>query len=182
MERSERIWGLAWSKARIFLGRYNDVLTRNDRDDIAQEATIVAMGLVDEVRDRRQFPAIVRTISRRLRCRWLRTSIRQPASFDRLADVPRSPPHDRVPCLRVCDRRVPVHDLLELQREALARLSDLNRSLLLGFHEGFCCAELGNRFGLPEQSVKVRLYRSRRTVQKNIEAMVRAADLLDVVM
>jgi hypothetical protein len=76
-----------------------------------------------------------------------------------------------VPVPRMC--------LLNHLDGVLACLPALNRVLLLGFYEGFSCAELGARFHLTEDCVKVRLHRSRKRLRREFEARVRAADGLD---
>ncbi|MEO6598100.1 MAG: sigma factor-like helix-turn-helix DNA-binding protein [Planctomycetota bacterium] len=79
----------------------------------------------------------------------------------------------------IAGRRVPLRWARPCLQRALTRLSLIDRQLLLGFYEGFCCAELAARCGRTEQCVKTRIHRARRRVQEEIEASVRAADDLD---
>jgi DNA-directed RNA polymerase specialized sigma24 family protein len=59
-----------------------------------------------------------------------------------------------------------------------ARLKPLDRELLLGFYEGFCCAELAERFDRSPTCVKTRLHRARRRIQREVEACARTAGSL----
>jgi DNA-directed RNA polymerase specialized sigma24 family protein len=58
-------------------------------------------------------------------------------------------------------------------------LPALDRQLLLGFHEGFCCAELASRFGRSEDCVKTRISRARRRVRTVFEDLVRVSGNLE---
>ena len=49
----------------------------------------------------------------------------------------------------------------------------------MGFHEGFCCAELALRFGRSEDCVKTRIHRARRRVRSVYEDLVRLSGDLD---
>ena len=70
-ERSERAAAEATSLARGFLDRWRDPLTRAARDDCAQEAVLRAVQRLPGMRDPARFPALVRTIARRMRYREL---------------------------------------------------------------------------------------------------------------
>ncbi len=59
------------------------------------------------------------------------------------------------------------------------QLSHLNRSILFGFYEGFTCAELGARYCMSTDRVKVRLYRSRRKVREFFEGRLETRLLYD---
>jgi DNA-directed RNA polymerase specialized sigma24 family protein len=81
--------------------------------------------------------------------------------------------------LAIAGRRVPLHRARFLLRQALQQLDPLDRQLLLGLHEGFCCAELAERFRRSETCVKTRIHRARRRVRLAMETCVRAAGSLE---
>ena len=174
-------WTTAWRQARTFLARWRDPATRNERDDLAQEAALVAWQQAASVRDGEAFPAMVRTIARRVRCRRLQTlsksgwPLAQPLT-DELVGY-----QAERDCFLVCGNVVDRLWLLVQLDMVLAEIDGTNRQLLLMFHEGFCCAELAMRFRLPEPLVKVRLYRTRNTVRARLEAKVRKAGCFEVV-
>lgn len=170
---------MAWRSANQFLGRYGDVFTKNDRDDLAQEAALAALQQAPGVRDRERFPALVRTISRRMRGRSIHTALRRVPPGGAMCEL-FEPDPAAPPALLVCGSAVPLPWLTARLDAALGSVTALNRALLLGYHEGFCCAELAARYRLTEQSVKVRLHRARRRVRQRIEAEVRAAGRLAI--
>lgn len=173
MEQTEEMWGLAQRSARGFLRRFEDPLTRSARDDLVQEAAWAAWQWAASMRDTSRFVAAVRTIARRTRCRWLETERRR-REVDSLVSRGAEPAgYD------VAGYRVSLVWLLECLRSVLGGLRELDRRLLIGLHEGFCCAELAARFHQSEESVKVRIHRTRRRVQLEIERAVLAADELD---
>lgn len=57
--------------AEVFLSRWRDSLTVEVREDLAQEAAIIAWQRYRAMRNPAVLPALVRTISRRLRFRAL---------------------------------------------------------------------------------------------------------------
>lgn len=175
MERTEQLWGLAQRSARGFLRRFEDPLTRGERDDLVQETAWTAWRWAGSARDPSRFEAAVRTIARRARCRMLdgahRRQKEQMGSQERHGDEPST--------FAIAGHRVSLLWLLGCLQKVLAELRELDRHLLMGLHEGFCCAELAARFHLTEQSVKVRIHRTRRRVQMEIERAVLEADELD---
>ncbi len=181
MERGKDTWQLAHRHANEFLRRFGDRWTRAHRDDLIQDATLAAFRWAGDARDPDRFWAAVQTIARRIRLRGIALSCRERAARQALA-VPEGAEATGVPSdtwFSIAGRRVPAHRVLPCLRRALDRLSPLDRQLLLGMHEGFCCAELSVRSSRSEQCVKTRLHRARRRVQKDIEECVRAADGLD---
>lgn len=173
--------GLALVSARRFLSRWSDRVTSNLRDDLVQEAAWEACRRAAQVRDHTRFPAMVRTIARRLRCRALCRALRR---LPPLADEWQRPlPFRRWTgddvMLTVAGRPVSRRRLLAMLDLMLERVGSLNRALLLGFYEGFSCVELGDRFELTVESVKVRLHRGRRRLRRAFEEHIRAADGLD---
>jgi DNA-directed RNA polymerase specialized sigma24 family protein len=173
MERNEDVLGEARRHARGFLGRFQDAWTRNHRDDLVQEAAIASWRWAARAGVTERLPAAVRTIARRLRCRGLRETERRNRSLAELAIVLGESECEPVPRqLRVAGRSVPLPWLCVRLGWALARLPAIDRQLLLGLHEGFCCAELAARSHRSEQSVRVRVHRARRRVQREIERAV----------
>jgi DNA-directed RNA polymerase specialized sigma24 family protein len=160
-----------------WLRRYGDPWTRDHCDDLVQETTIAAWRWAQRPHDPTRFWGALQTITRRLRSRT-----RHLAHQGQQAEVlpadwseQRGPTADEERHFRIAGRRVPAHRALPLLRKAMARLKPIDRQLLRGSGEGFCCAELAQRFGRSEQCVKTRLSRARRRVQEDIEAIVRAA-------
>jgi DNA-directed RNA polymerase specialized sigma24 family protein len=164
---------LAQRSARGFLRRFEDSLTRSAREDLVQETAWAAWQWAASMRDTSRFDAAVRTIARRTRCRLIDAERRR-RELDSLA-----PPDGEPVAYEVAGHRVPLVWLLGCLQTVLAGLRELDRRLLIGLHEGFCCAELAARFRRSEQSVKVRIHRVRRVVQWEIEKAVLAADELD---
>lgn len=182
MQRSEELWTRAHRQAEGYLRRYTDPWTKNHCEDLVQEAAIAAWRWAQEARHPQRFWAAVRTISTRIRSRTLRSSRQQRSAQDVVAaahfdDGDDVPPDDRH--YMVAGRFVSVERVGPCLRRALQRLGTLDRQLLLGFHEGFCCAELAARFCRTEPCVKTRIHRARRRVQRDVEACVRTADDLD---
>ncbi len=175
--QSERMVGRALGLARNFLARWNDPATRNARDDLAQEAVWLALSRHDRVREN-CFPALLRTITRRLRHRELDDNARRALVFGGSDDVLDELParRDRDPCLMVLGHPIDEGSLLRHLEALLPTLGQLNSTLVARFYEGFTCAELGEQYGLSEESVKVRIYRCRERLRERFEAMVRAAD------
>jgi DNA-directed RNA polymerase specialized sigma24 family protein len=178
---NDKTWRQAIRDADEFLGRWRDTFTRNARADIAQEAALATWLTSATVRDPGCLPALARTISRRLRGRALkRHRWAGQACFGgggKVLDERGSEPGSD--CLQVLGVPIARHWLLARLERHLRRLTDLNRTLLIGFYEGFCCAELAARFQLSEDAVKVRLYRCRHRIRRELEAEVRAAGHLD---
>lgn len=175
MERTEEIWGLAQRTARDFLRRFEDRTTRNARDDLVQEAALAAWRWVDRAEDTSRLPAAVRTIARRARCRLFEQARRRDRAVALLRQEEDGAPATYV----VAGHQVSRRWLLGCLHEVLGRLPETDRRLLLGRHEGFCCQELALRSSHSEGNVKVRIHRTRRRVQSEIERLVRAADRLD---
>lgn len=181
MERGNDVWQLAHQHADSFLRRFGDRWTRNHRDDLVQETAMAAWRWARSARDPARFWAAVRTIARRVRYRALANACRERTVHRDLetanARLPGVGRRDRY--YSIAGRRIPAHRVLPSMRQAIARLQPLDRQLLLGALEGFCCAELSVRSDRSEQCVKTRLHRARRRVQREVEESVRAADGFD---
>jgi DNA-directed RNA polymerase specialized sigma24 family protein len=54
-------------------------------------------------------------------------------------------------------------------------LDEDNQHLVRAFYEGVSCRDLGERFGISEDAVKVRLHRCRALLRRRLEAEARAA-------
>lgn len=181
MHRSEELWARAHRQAEGYLRRCTDTWTKNHCEDLVQEAAIAAWQWAQEAQHPQRFWAAVRTIAMRVRNRvQLHSKQRRLAQYE--AAAARLEVHDDLLEDRhyvIAGRRVPVDRAGPCLRRALHRLGPLDRQLLLGFHEGFCCAELAARFRRSEPCVKTRIHRARRRVQRDVEACVRTADDLD---
>jgi RNA polymerase sigma factor (sigma-70 family) len=179
MEQQDELWQQAHTQARRWLRRFPDVWTRENRDDLAQEASIAAWRWAKGVRHRERFWSAVQTITSRIRSRARRND-RRLVVQQGLADD--APAVDRGADERhwsVAGRRVPEHRLRPWLRAALARLRPIDRQLLALFYEGFCCAELAERLRRSEACIKTRLHRARRRIQRQVEASARAAGGLE---
>ena len=166
--------------ARRFLSRWSDGFTRSVKDDLVQEAACEAWRCRQHLRDPDRFSAFVRTISRRLRYRALRGDSRR--TFCSLQDdlsvvEERACENSQPEQLLVDGNLCEISWLLKQLDAAFEILSPLNGQLTKGYYEGFSCAELATRYGLEEESVKVRLYRCRRKIRKEIEGRARRAAL-----
>lgn len=183
MERNDTRWGEVADVARAYLGRFRDPMTRALRDEIAQESTVLAWQWIRRLKDPDRLEAAVRTITRRQRLR----ALRQASSSGPRRALPLGPEHMVASApttpdalvFRIGAKRVPASWIARRLAPVLACLSCLDQCLLLGFHEGFCCAELAVRFGRTEACVKTRLHRARRRVQRSLEQLVRVADSFD---
>lgn len=174
----EQIWSRAVRDARQFLGRWNDALTRRERDDLAQEAALLACCRRAPLRAPERFPALVRTISRRLRVRALERARRHGELAGAGAGVECMAPcllPEPEPVVRVQGAPVARGFLLERLAELLPRLRPANRRIVLEFYAGRSCRQLAAQLGLSEAAVKVRLHRTRRTLERKLEAAARAA-------
>lgn len=179
MEQSEELWQRAHDEAKTWLRRYHDAWTRNHRDDLVQEAAIAAWRWADGIRHRERFWAAVHTITRRLRGRGIRAPELVRASPTEVDAACCDDPTAIERHYLIAGRRVPALRVRPWLHGALQRLPAIDRQLLLGFHEGFCCAELAERFRRSKACVKTRIHRARRRVQREVEACVRTADGLD---
>ena len=176
---SDELWQRAHEGARTWLRRYPDVWTRNHRDDLVQEASLAAWRWSGGVRHQERFWAAVQTIATRIRCRAKRSPTRVHVSQALVAAATAAEPDREERHYLIAGRRVPAHCAAPWLRTALQRLRPIDRDLLLGFHEGFCCAELAERFRRSLPCVKTRLHRARRRIRKEIEAAARTAGGLD---
>jgi DNA-directed RNA polymerase specialized sigma24 family protein len=176
MEQADTSWHGVVQVALVYLGRYRDPMTRSLRDEIAQEAAVLAWQWIGKLQDPGRLEAAVRTIARRQRSRALRAHARRGAvRFTGLGADAGSEPVALGPTpatVRIGARSVPAAWAVQRLDVVLPRLSALDRRLLLGFHEGFCCAELAVRFGRSEACIKTRLHRARRKVQGWLEELV----------
>lgn len=161
------------------LARYADPVTRGLRDDIAQDASLHLWEFAGRLQDPRRIGAALRTIVRRRRyqtlrarrrCDWLRYV---EFGVDGLAEPCTVTP--REPSFTIAGCTVPIAWARSRLHDVLARLPRLDRQLLLGFYEGFCCAELASRYGRTEDCVKTRIHRARRRVRGAFESLVRLA-------
>ncbi len=184
MRREQQPWRDVVRVAERYLARFRDPMTRALRDEIAQESAVLAWQWIGKLQDPARLDAAVRTIARRQRLRALRARDRQgplrfvtlPGDDDSTAPAVAAGKPER---LLIGAHAVPSKWALQRLRRVLRRLSSLDQRLLLGFHEGFCCAELAIRFGRSEACVKTRLYRARRSVQRDMERLACDAGSFD---
>jgi DNA-directed RNA polymerase specialized sigma24 family protein len=162
--------------ARRFLYRWRDARTTRLAEDLAQQATFVALRRMDTLHDPTRLAALVRTIVRRLRYRALmREQGREVLACDIDAEFPEPTP--RRPdsgAVHVRGRWIERDRILPLLECALARLPPLNERLLREYYGGESCRALAVRHRQTLDTVKVRLHRSRRRVRELLEHQVSA--------
>lgn len=174
-QRYESQWRRTRAHAEGYLRRHVDPWTRFHREDLVQEAAVAAWQWSRRLQNPGALPAAVRTITRRIRSRALFVRRRERRTVQAL------PPRDvggrerTETMLVVAGRRLPEHVVRPWLDQALTQLTDLDRCLLLSFHEGFCCAELASRFHRSVPCVKTRIHRARRRVQRLVETFARVA-------
>src|SRR5690606_30929789 len=142
---------------------------------LAQAAVVESWRRRMHVRDAQRFAAFVRTVARRLRYHTVRRerlrrclSLEHP-SVGEVADVRDASPRK----VRIGSRWVDAAwASAELERE-LRAFGALNGALLRSFYSGFSCAELADRYGLREASVRARLYRARMRLRRQLEERAR---------
>ncbi len=171
--------------AERFLCRWKDPATVNDREDFAQEATYATWLRVKHIRRPDRIDAFVRTVSRRLRCHAVHDRLRASTEaldtssvLDESIEVVR----DVDGGWRIDGHWVSKQTMLFELGMVTEQLTPLNRSILFGFYEGFTCAELGARYGMTTDRVKVRLYRSRRKIREFFEGRLQRRILFEGVL
>lgn len=182
MQGSEE-WQWVASQARQALRRYRDGETCARRDDIVQDACLSVWQWSDQIRDRAKLGSAVHTIAKRQRLRTLAGARKnRQLQFVSLGELGVADPAESAPAdlsLLIRDTPVPMRWARRRLARVLSCLSALDQHLLLGFHEGFCCAELASRFGRTEGCVKARIHRARRRVRTVYEEMVRSSGDLE---
>lgn len=183
MQRSEE-WQRVLQQARRVLRRYRDGETRERRDDIVQDACLLVWQWSDQIRDRSRLGSAVHTIAKRQRSRALAAARKnrqlQFVEFGEAGVVDPAASVATEQSLLISEKPVPLRWAKRRLARVLSSLSSLDQHLLLGFHEGFCCAELASRFGRTEGCVKTRIHRARRRVRSVFEDLVRTSgDLQD---
>ncbi len=172
--------GRALEVAHDFLGRWQDCFTRSSADDIAQDAVIEAWRRRPTMHRPERWDAFVRTLVRRYRCRALLRDRRlRSDSLDENTGLAEQVVA-RAPCPASVDiggRIVAVSWCVEQLPSVLSRLGPLNECIVRSYYEGFSCSEIAARYCVPEDYVKVRLYRCRARIRREFEGRVRTARL-----
>lgn len=180
-DRDHGSWKRALALANNWFRRRADRLTSEVREDLAQETALQLWQFVQRHGKATPQYAVLVTIAHRLRCRAVRCSLRR---IDRVADgncaTWPEPGTASEPTFLVAGRRVPRSYLLRELEFALEQLHATNRRILLAFYEGFSCSEIGERFQLTEEAVKVRLHRTRTRLKQRLEGSARAASHFEV--
>lgn len=178
MDRREHEWTRVRRVARRILGRFADRCTRALHEDMVQDVCLLLWQWRARVGAVTRFDAATRTVCYRHRRRRLDSGRRgawlQFVEFgvEGVAE-PCAPEDGEEPVLRIAGRKVPLTWATTQLPRVLARLSAFDRQLLCSFHEGFCCAELAERFGRSEDCIKTRIHRARRRVRQQFESLVR---------
>lgn len=177
MDDGEQVrWRRALAVANGWFRRRTDRLTRDAREDLAQQTALELWQFMRRHRCLELQTAVLVTIAYRLRCRAVKLGLRR---VDHVAegDLTQWPGQALAPdpTYRVDGRLVPRAFLLTQLDSAMHELGAANRQILMAFYEGFSCAEIGERFRLTEDAVKVRLHRTRARLKKRLEGSARAA-------
>ncbi|MFT4515084.1 MAG: DNA-directed RNA polymerase specialized sigma24 family protein [Planctomycetota bacterium] len=176
-------WEWVTRQARRTLRCYHDRETCAERDDIVQDACVLVWGWADNLNDTKRLGAAVHTIVKRQRSRSVRASKKRRRT--KLVDFGEpSAMHPPAPVaadssLSIGGKAVSLGWAKGRLQRVMQGLPTLDRQLLLGFHEGFCCAELASRFGRSEDCVKTRISRARRRVRTVFEDLVRMSGNLE---
>ena len=172
----EGVASRAHDVARRFLYRWRDARTTRLAEDLAQQATFVALRRLETLHDPTRLAALVRTIVRRLRYRALtREHGREVLAADIDVELPEPTlPRPESGAVHVRGRWIDRDRILPLLEIALARLQPLNERLLREYYGGQSCRALATRHRLTLDTVKVRLHRSRRRVREVLEHQVSA--------
>lgn len=180
-DRDQGSWKRALALANNWFRRRADRLTSEVREDLAQETALQLWRFVQRHGKATPQYAVLVTIAHRLRWRAVRCGLRR---IDRVAERDSAswanPEPGSEPMFLVAGRRVPRSYLLRELEFALAQLHATNRSILMAFYEGFSCSEIGERFQLTEEAVKVRLHRTRTRLKERLEGSARAASHFEV--
>tara|TARA_R110002072_G_scaffold67163_3_gene165087 strand:+ start:87882 stop:88451 length:570 start_codon:yes stop_codon:yes gene_type:complete len=178
-----QLWEWVTRQARQTLRCFGDRETYAERDDIVQDACLLVWEWSGNLSDAERLGAAVRTIVKRQRSRSVRASKkRRRTQFVDFSDPAAMQPAVKVPgdsSLSIAGKPVPLGWAKRRLQRAMQGLPVLDQKLLLGFHEGFCCAELASRFGRSEDCVKSRISRARRRVRTVFEDLVRLSDDLE---
>ncbi len=180
MEGNEDLWQRAHTEAKNWLRRYPDAWTRSHQEDLVQEASIAAWRWSHDLKHRERFWAAVQTIAMRIRGRAMREPKHVCVSQALVAAATTDSKEPAERYYLIAGRRVPTPSARPWLQGALRRLKVIDRQLLLGFYEGFCCAELAERFRRSKACVKTRIHRARRRVQREVEACARTAGGFDI--
>ena len=176
-------WESVIRQARLVIRRYRDGRTRDLQDDMVQESAVLAWQWSDKLCDPSRLDAAVRTITRRQRSRSLMAARKRGwLSYVAIGEPGVHEPtscHEEEATLTIDGRAVSVSWARHHLSRALGRLSGLDKQLLMGFYEGFCCAELASRYGRTEDCVKTRLHRARQRIRVVYEGLVRSSSGVD---
>ena len=156
-------------RVEAFLLRWGDGFTRAHRQELVQDAVVVALSRFHTVADKARFHSFVRTIARRRRAAAIAEQARLPIAdldVDWIFAQGVVQPEPEEVCYEVAGSRVPHGMLAAALPQAMAHLTQLNARLLASFYEGFSCCELAERYGLTTHGVKVRVHRSRQRLKK----------------
>ncbi|MFK7740777.1 MAG: RNA polymerase sigma factor [Planctomycetota bacterium] len=168
--------------AQRILRRFRDAATVSHCEDLVQESCVLLWQWIARCGQVRRVDAATRTVCYRRRRRSIaqlgRASWLQFVDFGSTVCEPAESENDAAE-LRIAGRRVPSDWAMEHLPTVLGCLTRLDQKLLLGLHEGFCCAELALRFGRSEACVKTRIHRARKRVRTEFEALVRQSDEFD---
>lgn len=157
-----------------FLSRWNDSVTTAHREDLRVEAALLAVQGWDRLRDKECFASYVRTIARRQRAQAVRQRLRVERAglgldHEVREEIEQPPVEQQWYTVAGC--WVTRRDLLVELPGLLARLNPISVELLMGYYEGFSCAELAGRFDLSLDVAKVRIHRTRRQIKGLFELM-----------
>jgi RNA polymerase sigma-70 factor (ECF subfamily) len=149
---------LADSSTLAFRVAFSVLRHRQDAEDVAQDAFIRAHRAFRQLRDRERFRAWLVRMSWRLALDKRRSEARR-ASRESLAPVVPAPP--------TSEDALIAHERAERLWQAIDRLPDkLRMTVVLSAIEGNGIGEVASLLGVPEGTVKSRLFDARRRLQE----------------
>lgn len=150
------------SSTLAFRVAYSVVRQREDAEDVAQEAFARAYRSFQALRDRERFRAWLVRMTWRLAIDRYRANRRR-AAYEQTVDFPSDPQVD--PDVEARDRRAHLW-------AAIDRLPESQRIVtVLAAIEGYDLKEVSRLLGVPEGTIKWRLFAARKTLQEKLRWM-----------
>ena len=125
-----------------YFRHWTDPFTKNERDDLVQETAIAAWRSARGADSRRRLDHLVRTIARRLRYHAIYSEYELVRARGNGCDMDALPAARSWRSYDAFGASIPRAWMLACVNRSVGRLASLNRGLLMGFYEGFSCAEL----------------------------------------
>jgi DNA-directed RNA polymerase specialized sigma24 family protein len=175
----DKDWRRAHRRVRVALQGFRDGFTRDACDDLTQDVSLALWQFGRRHAAPEPIYAALPRILQRTRWAAIRRSNRHATLVaERYEDEFGAWP-ELESCMRIDGLLVPVDWLLDQLQQEVLELSDPSRSVLLSFYGGQSCKQIAERLGSSIDSVKVRIYRTRMRLKRNLEVRARAAGCFD---